>query len=128
MAVRTRGPDIKACVAKFRADRAAREEAVAVVDRWNWRQATGRDMLTGREARRHAWLVFCPGCGTSRSIDMRTLDRRPLASVGTLVLGLRVSPGAQALMRARGLRITPLKVCVSPGLAANRRVIARMRF
>ena len=37
------------------------------------------------------WLdVFCPGCGTSRAIDLRTLDRHPLASVGTLVLDLRV--------------------------------------
>jgi hypothetical protein len=38
------------------------------------------------------WLdVFCPGCGTNRAIDLRTLDRHPLASVGTLVLGLRRS-------------------------------------
>lgn len=36
------------------------------------------------------WLdVYCPGCGTSRAIDIRTLDRHPLASVGGLVLGLR---------------------------------------
>src|ERR1700733_3110709 len=45
MGVRTRGPDIKAGVAKFRADRAAREEAELLVDRWNRRVATGRDML-----------------------------------------------------------------------------------
>ena len=44
MGIRTRGPDIKAGAAKFRADRAAREEAEAVVDRWNRRLATGRDM------------------------------------------------------------------------------------
>jgi hypothetical protein len=37
------------------------------------------------------WLdVFCPGCGTSKAIDLRTVDRHPLASVGTLVLGLKV--------------------------------------
>jgi hypothetical protein len=35
--------------------------------------------------------VFCPGCGTSKAIDLRTLDCHPLASVGTLVLGLRCS-------------------------------------
>jgi hypothetical protein len=29
--------------------------------------------------------VFCPGCGTRKAIDLRTLDRHPLASVGTLV-------------------------------------------
>jgi hypothetical protein len=29
-------------------------------------------------------------CETSRAIDLRTLDRRPLASVDTLVLGFAV--------------------------------------
>ena len=44
----------------------------------------------GGARRRNARLdVFCPGCGTSRAIDLRTVDRHPLASVGTLVLGLR---------------------------------------
>jgi hypothetical protein len=48
------------------------------------------------------WLdVFCPGCGTSRAIDLRTVDRHPLASVGTLVLGLRCSwcPGSAPMPR-----------------------------
>jgi hypothetical protein len=87
--------DIKAGVAKFRADRAAREEVEAVIDRWNRRLSTGRDMLWSPTIRAALlagtpWLdVFCPGCGTSRVIDLRTLDRHPLASVGTLVLGLR---------------------------------------
>jgi hypothetical protein len=42
--------------------------------------------------------VFCPGCGTSRALDLRTVDRHPFASVGTLVLGLRCSwcPGVGA--------------------------------
>jgi hypothetical protein len=73
MGVRTRGPDIKAAVAKFRADRAAREEAAAVVDRWNWRLATGRDMLWSPTIRAAMlagtpWLDvilpgFTPSCG-----------------------------------------------------------------
>ena len=97
MGVRTCGPDIKAGVAKFKADRAAREEAEAVVDRWDRRLATGCDMLWSPTIRAALlagtpWLdVFCPGCGTSRAIDLRTLDRHPLASVGTLVLDLRCS-------------------------------------
>jgi hypothetical protein len=38
------------------------------------------------------WLdVYCPGCRTPRAIDIRTLDRHPLASVGSLVIGLRCS-------------------------------------
>jgi hypothetical protein len=86
MGVRTRGPDIKAGAAKFRADRAAHAEAEAVIDRWNRRLATGRDMLWSPTIRAALlagtpWLdVFCPGCGTSRAIDLRTIDRHPLAS------------------------------------------------
>ena len=52
------------------------------------------------------WLdVFCPGCGTSRAIDLRTIDRHPLASVGTLVLGLRCSwcPGSAPMPKLLGL-------------------------
>jgi hypothetical protein len=95
MGVRTPGLDIKAGAVKLRADRAARVEAEFVVDRWNRRLATGRDMLWSPTIRAALfvgtpWLdVFCSGCGTSRAIDLRTLDRHPLASVGTLVLGLR---------------------------------------
>jgi hypothetical protein len=52
------------------------------------------------------WLdVFCPGCVTSRAIDLRTVDRHPLASVGTLVLGLRCSwcPGSAPMPKLLGL-------------------------
>jgi hypothetical protein len=106
MGVRTRGVDIKAGAAKLKADKAARLEAELVIDRWNRRLATGRGMLWSPTIRaalvaRTPWLDdFCPGCGTSRAIDLRTVDRHPLvrtvdrhplASVGTLVLGLRCS-------------------------------------
>jgi len=56
------------------------------------------------------WLdVHCPGCGTSRAIDLRTVDRHPLASVGTLVLGLRCSrcPGSAPMPKILGLRALP---------------------
>jgi hypothetical protein len=52
------------------------------------------------------WLdVFCPGCGTSRAIDLGTMDRDPLASVGTLVMGLRCSwrPGSDPMPKFLGL-------------------------
>jgi hypothetical protein len=40
------------------------------------------------------WLdVYCPGCGTSRAIDLRTVDRHPLASVR---LAMFVVPGLGA--------------------------------
>ena len=75
----------------LRADRAALVEGEAVIDRWNRRPATGRDMLWSPTIRAALvagtpWLdVFCPGCGTSRAIDLRTVERHPLASVGTLL-------------------------------------------
>jgi hypothetical protein len=39
-----------------------------------------------QQLRRGPWLdVICPGCGTSRAIDLRAVERHPLASVGTLL-------------------------------------------
>jgi hypothetical protein len=79
------------------AEKAGRDEAVAVVERWNAALAAGRGALWSPTIRAALlagtpWLdVYCPGCGTSRAIDIRTIDRHPLASVGSLVLGLRCS-------------------------------------
>jgi hypothetical protein len=75
MGVRTRGLDIKAGAAKLKADKAARLEAELVVDRWNRRLASGRDMLWCPTIRAALvagtpWLeVFCPGCGTITDDD-----------------------------------------------------------
>jgi hypothetical protein len=52
------------------------------------RSPTIRALLAGTP-----WLNVYPGCGTSRAIDLRTVDRHPLASVGTPVP--RLSPIAQ---------------------------------
>jgi hypothetical protein len=96
------------------ADRAARAEAEAVIQRWNDQLSHGREMLWSPTIRcpdrRTPWLdVFCPGCGTSRAIDLRTVDRHPLASVGTLVLGLRCSwcPGSAPMPKLLGLYALP---------------------
>ena len=95
------------------ADRAARADAKAVVDRWNEQLAAGRDMLWSPTIRAALlagtpWLdVFCPGCGASKAVDLRAVDRHPLAvdrhslaSVGTLVLGCGAR-GALARRRCR---------------------------
>jgi hypothetical protein len=84
------------------ADKAARDDAVRVVERWNaalapcdgalWSPTIRCAILAGTP-----WLdLHCPGCRTSRAIDIRTIDRHPLASVGSFVLGLRCSwyPGS----------------------------------
>jgi hypothetical protein len=87
---------------KRAADEAARRGALSVVERWNaersvlWSPTIRCAIVAGTP-----WLdVYCPGCRTSRAIDIRTLDRHPLASIGSLVLGLRCSwcPGGNAPM------------------------------
>jgi hypothetical protein len=115
MGVRTRGLDIKAGAKRGADDKALRADAKAVVDRWNDQLAAGQGMLWSPTIRAALiagmpWLdVFCPGCGTSKAIDLRTVDRHPLASVGTLVLGLRCSwcPGSAPMPRLLGLSELP---------------------
>ena len=97
------------------ADKAARDEAVRLVERWNAALAAGRGALWSPTIRAAIlagmpWLdVYCPGCGTSRAIDVRTIDRHPLASVGSLVLGLRCSwcPGSAPMPVIAGLHQVP---------------------
>jgi len=115
MGIRTRGLDMKAGFQRDAADRAARAEANTVIQRWNDQLALGRDMLWSPTIRGALlagtpWLdVFCPGCGTSKAIDLRTIDRHPLASVGPLVLGLRCSwcPGSAPMPKLIGLFTLP---------------------
>jgi hypothetical protein len=77
------------------AETAAHDEAVAVVERWNAALAVGHGALRSPTIRcaiaaGTPWLdVYCPDCRTSRAIDIRKLERHPLATVGGLVLGLR---------------------------------------
>jgi hypothetical protein len=62
-----------------------------------------------RAALVEAEAMIEPLCGTSRAIDLRTVDRHPLASVGTLVLGLRCSwcPGSAPMPKPLGLYALP---------------------
>jgi hypothetical protein len=115
MGVRTRGLDIAINAKRQVAGAAARAEAKAVIERWNEQLAAGRDMLWSPTIRAAPiagtpWLdVFCPCCGTSRAIDLRKVDRHPLASVATLVLGLRCSwcPKLAPMPRILGLHALP---------------------
>jgi hypothetical protein len=86
-----------------------------VVERWNKAIASGRDIWWSPTIRAAIvagmpWAdVHCPGCRTSRSLDLRIIDRHPLASVGGLVLGCGV-PGAAARRPCRkitGLQAVP---------------------
>jgi hypothetical protein len=96
-------------------EKAARDEAVAVVERWNAALTSGRGALWSPTIRCAVmagtpWLdIHCPGCRTSRAIDIRTIDRHPLASVGSLVLGLQCSscPGSAPMPVLAGLHALP---------------------
>jgi hypothetical protein len=115
MGNRTRIPDMHP---KWRARaeaKAAQAEAQRVVERWNAALAAGKGALWSPTIRAAIaagtpWVdVFCPGCRTSRAINIRTIDRHPLASVGSLVLGLRCSwcPGSAPMPRITGLHALP---------------------
>jgi hypothetical protein len=115
MGVRTRGYDLAAYLRNHAADQAARDHAARVIERWNRALGSGRDMMWSPTIRAALvagtpWLdVYCPGCRTSRAIDIRTIDRHPLASVGSLVLGLRCSwcSGSAPMPKLMGLHALP---------------------
>jgi hypothetical protein len=111
MGIRTRAPNIIAAMRCDAADRAKREDAACVVEPWNKAIAAGRDMWWSPTIRAAIvagmpWLdIYCPGCRTRRSLDLRTIDRHPLASVGSLVLRLRCTwcSGAAPMPKITGL-------------------------
>ena len=66
-------------------------EAQKIVAVWNARQAGGRELwfypTIGAAIRAGLpWLSFlCPACGQVGSVDLRTLDRHPRASISSLI-------------------------------------------
>jgi hypothetical protein len=115
MGIRRRGYDLAAFVRAYAANQAAQDEAAQVVERWNKAIPPGRDIWWSPTIRAALvagtpWLdVYCPGCQTSRAIDIRTIDRHPMASVGSLVLGLRCSwcPGSAPMPKIMGFYALP---------------------
>ncbi len=97
---RNRGPRVAELMQKRaaeevaqKAERTAQEAALRVVERWNaersllWSPTIRCAIVAGTP-----WLdVYCPGRRASRAIDIRALDRHPLASVSSLVIGFRCS-------------------------------------
>jgi hypothetical protein len=98
MGVRTRGLDIKAGAAKLKADRAARAEAEAVIQRWNDRLPRGRDMLWSPTIRA-ALLAGTPWLPGDRSAHPRPSPACFCWDVGARAAVLLVPRhGANALM------------------------------
>jgi hypothetical protein len=86
------------------AKRKAIAEAEKIVAIWNARQAGGRALWfhptisAAIAAGLLPWLSFsCPACGQVGSVDLRTLDRHPSASISSLIPSVscrRCSPNA----------------------------------
>src|SRR5882762_6791659 len=95
--------------------KAACDEATRVVERWKAEVASGSLILWSPTIQAAImagmpWLnVYCPGCKTIRAIDIRTIDRHPLASLVSLVIGLRCTwcPGSAPMPVAAGLHALP---------------------
>src|SRR5271156_6237556 len=104
MGVRTRGLAISINAKRQAADAAMRR---GVIDRWNEQLAAGRDMLWSPTIRAALiagtpWLdVYRPGCGTSRAIDLRTVDRHPLWPQSVPSCLVYAAAGAQVWRRCR---------------------------
>jgi hypothetical protein len=85
------------------AERKARADAQNIVAIWNARQAGGRELwfyptIGAAIAAGYPWLTFsCPACRQFGSLDLRTLDRHPAASISSLIPSVscrRCSPNA----------------------------------
>jgi hypothetical protein len=85
------------------AERKAIAEAERIVAIWNARQAGGRALwfyptMGAAIAAGVPWLTYsCPACGQCGSLDLRTLDRHPRASISSLIPSVscrRCSPNA----------------------------------
>ena len=85
------------------AQRKAIADAQKIVAIWNARQAGGRALwfyptVGAAIAAGLSWLTFsCPACGQLGSVDLRTLDRHPGASISSLIPSVscrRCSPNA----------------------------------
>ena len=90
------------------AERKAIADAQKIVAIWNARQAGGRACGSTRPigaaiAAGLPWLSFsCPACGQFGSVDLRTLDRHPGASISSLDSVGVADGGAHPMRRSRG--------------------------
>ena len=85
------------------AERKAIADAHKIVAVWNARQAGGRELwfyptIGAAIAAGVPWLTYsCPACQQVGSIDLRTLDRHPVASISSVIPSVscrRCSPNA----------------------------------
>jgi len=70
------------------------EDAARLVAAWNERQSKRMPMLysptIGCALKARHWFLWvrCPACRTTRSVDLRTVDRHPFAALTSLIPAL----------------------------------------
>jgi hypothetical protein len=75
-------------------ERQVLEDATCLVTRWNERQAKAMPLLysptIGAALTARHWFLWvrCPACRTTTSVDLRTIDRHPDATVTSLIPSL----------------------------------------
>jgi hypothetical protein len=93
------------------AERNAIAEAEKIVAIWNARQAGGRALwfyptIGAAIAAGVPWLSFsCPACGQFGSVDLRTLDRHPGASISSLIPSVSCRRCSPCTLRSRDARV-----------------------
>ena len=92
------------------AERKAIAEAERIVAIWNARQAGGRALwfyptIGAAIAAGVPWLTYsCPACGQCSSLDLRTLDRHPRASISSFIPSVSCRRCAARTPRSPGLK------------------------
>jgi len=92
------------------------EDAESLVATWNGRQAVHMPMLfsptIGAAIAARYWFLWvrCPACRTTQSIDLRTIDRHPDATVTSLIPALSCRACRPNAPFAELLRLAPHSV------------------
>jgi hypothetical protein len=106
-------------------------DAEHLVKTWNARQEAHMPMLFSPTigaaiAARHWFLwVRCPACRTMSSIDLRTLDRHPDATVTSLIPALSCRSCRPNAPFAELVKLSPGSVAGALNVSRNRTIVGR---
>jgi hypothetical protein len=92
MGTNNRTPEQRERMRRMAQERFKRQAATQRIDQWSAARALPSPTIGDALLAGHHWLkVFCPGCQTSNTVDLRRIDRHPGASVEALTLSLKCS-------------------------------------
>ena len=105
------------------------EDAEHLVATWNARQEAHMPMLfsptIGAAVAARYWFLWvrCPACRTTQSVDLRTIDRHPDATVTSLIPALSCRSCRPHAPFAELLRLAPHSVADELNVSRTRQVI-----